>query len=87
MKPVPCVVPYPGWVFRGANCRHAVLHNGPINGGTAWSALRRLVMDAFQHCFNTGDIFEEPLMSGVQMGEETGHGIGIRVIAMEMLCS
>ena len=44
-------------------------------------------MNAFQHCFNTGNIFEEPLMSGVQVNEETGCGIGIRVIAMEMLCS
>jgi len=65
----------------------AVFHNGLINGGTTWSALRRLVMDAFQYCFNTGDIFEEPLMSSVQVSEETGRGIGIRVIAMEMLCS
>lgn len=61
--------------------------NRRINGGTTWSALRRLVMDAFQYCLNTDDILEEPLMGGVQVGKEMGHGIGIRVIAMEMLCS
>ncbi len=65
----------------------AVFHIGLINGGTTWSALRRLVMDAFQHCFNTGDIFEKPLMGAVQVGKEVGHRVGVRVIAMEMLCS
>jgi len=44
-------------------------------------------METFQHCLNIGDVLKEPLMGGMEVGEEMGHRIGVRVIAMEMLCS